>query len=234
MSTRGCHVRGRLNVGSGPYALAMANFAVRLVHGLGWDTSRQTRDQDGWAEHAAFMDELVDDGFVILGGPVGNGEQTLHVVEAVNEQDVKTRFARDPWASARLLQIGVIEPWALWLDRRPKQAPKHRSVPGWTPPSRSQPPGWRAWSVAPAAGDDGVRAAQPFQAAGSLGADAADRDVQFRADLRVGAGRVGHEHGQELLAARRELGERRAPGRVPFGGKDLLLDRRVAGELERL
>jgi len=94
----------------------MAHFAVRLVHGPGWDSTRPIREQDGWDEHAAFMDGLVDDGFVILGGPVGNGEQTLHVVEAVNEQDVKTRFARDPWASARLLQIGVIEPWALWLD----------------------------------------------------------------------------------------------------------------------
>ena len=75
---------------------------------------------------------LVADGFVILGGPVGNGEQTLHVVEAADEQDDKTRLARDPWASARLLQIGVMEPWALWLDSRPKQALRRRSdsVPG--------------------------------------------------------------------------------------------------------
>jgi hypothetical protein len=28
------------------------------------------------------MDGLVDDGFIILGGPVGDGEQTLHIVEA--------------------------------------------------------------------------------------------------------------------------------------------------------
>jgi len=97
----------------------MANFAVWLVHGPGWDPSRQIRDQDGWDEHAAFMDGLVDDGFVILGGPVGDGEQTLHVVEAAGESDIKARFAGDPWASAGLLRIGTIEPWALWLDSRP-------------------------------------------------------------------------------------------------------------------
>ena len=96
----------------------MANFAVRLVHGPGWDPSRPIRDQDGWDEHAAFMDGLVGDGFVILGGPVGDGEQTLHVVEAADENDIKARLARDPWASAGLLQIGTIEPWALWLDSR--------------------------------------------------------------------------------------------------------------------
>jgi uncharacterized protein YciI len=100
----------------------MANFAVRLVHGPRWDASCQIREQDGWDEHAAFMDGLVDDGFVILGGPVGDGEQTLHVVEAAHETEIRARLALDPWASAGLLQVGTIEPWALWLDSRPKSA----------------------------------------------------------------------------------------------------------------
>jgi uncharacterized protein YciI len=96
----------------------MANFAVRLVHGPGWDRSRPIREQDGWDEHAAFMDGLVDDGFLILGGPVGDGEQTLHVIEAPGENEIRTCLARDPWAAAGLLEIGSIEPWALWLDGR--------------------------------------------------------------------------------------------------------------------
>jgi uncharacterized protein YciI len=64
------------------------------------------------------MDTLVDDGFVILGGPVGDGEQTLHAVEAADENEIKARLAEDPWASAGLLRVGTIEPWALWLDSR--------------------------------------------------------------------------------------------------------------------
>jgi hypothetical protein len=100
----------------------MANFAVRLVHGRGWDSSRPIRGQDGWDGHAAFMDGLVDDGFVILGGPVGDGQETLHVVEAADENDIRVRLAKDPWASADLLRIGAIEPWTLWLDGRPKPA----------------------------------------------------------------------------------------------------------------
>ena len=64
------------------------------------------------------MDGLVDDGFIILGGPVGNGEQTLHVVQAADENEIRASFARDPWASAGLLRIGTIESWALWLDGR--------------------------------------------------------------------------------------------------------------------
>jgi hypothetical protein len=42
---------------------------------------------------------------------------------AADEQDIITRLAQDPWASAGLLRIGTIEPWALWLDSRPKSYP---------------------------------------------------------------------------------------------------------------
>jgi uncharacterized protein YciI len=111
--------RDALDVTSSQYAPVMANFAVRLVHGPGWDPSRQIRDQDGWDEHAEFMDGLVDDGFIILGGPVGDGEQTLHAVEAADENEIRVRLGWDPWAAAGLLQIGTIESWALWLDSRP-------------------------------------------------------------------------------------------------------------------
>ena len=96
----------------------VATFAVRLAHGPGWDAARPIRGQDGWDDHAAFMDGLVDDGFIIMGGPVAGGAETLHVVEAADENAIRARIAEDPWASAGLLQIGTIEPWALWLDSR--------------------------------------------------------------------------------------------------------------------
>jgi uncharacterized protein YciI len=97
----------------------MATFAVMLVHGPGWDPSRPIRGQDGWHEHAVFMDGLVDDGFLILGGPLSEGDRTLHLVQAADEAGIRARFAADPWASAGLLEVGTIEPWALWLDSRP-------------------------------------------------------------------------------------------------------------------
>jgi uncharacterized protein YciI len=96
----------------------MAYFAVTMVHGPGWDPSRQIRDQDAWDEHAAFMDALVDDGFLLLGGPVGDGQRALHLVQATDEHEIGARLGEDPWASMELLQIGAIELWELWLDGR--------------------------------------------------------------------------------------------------------------------
>jgi hypothetical protein len=54
----------------------MALFALTMVHGPNWDAARQIRKQRSWDEHAVFMDGLVDDGFVILGGPIGDGSES--------------------------------------------------------------------------------------------------------------------------------------------------------------
>jgi hypothetical protein len=100
----------------------MAYFLCTLVHGPGWDDSRGIRDQDAWNEHAAFMDELVDEGFVLVGGPVGDGDYTAHLIESPDRAGVLARLAHDPWAQDAHLVVGVLEPWSLWLDgRRPER-----------------------------------------------------------------------------------------------------------------
>jgi uncharacterized protein YciI len=64
------------------------------------------------------MDGLVEDGFLVVGGPLGDGARTLHLVQGIDEAEVRDRFDADPWAAAGLLQIASVESWALWLDGR--------------------------------------------------------------------------------------------------------------------
>jgi uncharacterized protein YciI len=96
----------------------MATFAVTLVHGPGWDDTRPIREQRDWPAHADFMDSLVADGTIIVGGPLADGSRTLHAVQATGEDEIRSRLAADPWAAADMLRVGSIEPWALWLDSR--------------------------------------------------------------------------------------------------------------------
>jgi uncharacterized protein YciI len=100
----------------------MAVFAVTVVYGPAWDRAVGRREQDGWDEHAAFMDELVADGTVILGGPVGDGTDVLLAVEAADEDELRAAFATDPWHVDGMLGFGRIEPWQLWLDSRAEPA----------------------------------------------------------------------------------------------------------------
>jgi uncharacterized protein len=73
------------------------------------------REQNRWDEHAAFMDALVDDGFVVLGGPVRDGAEFLLIVDAESEQAVEARLADDPWTPMGLLRIARIERWEILL-----------------------------------------------------------------------------------------------------------------------
>jgi uncharacterized protein YciI len=91
-------------------------FLVARVRGSAWDHDRLRREQQGWDEHAGFMDALVEDGFVILGGPVGegDGEEALLVVDAATEADVRARLADDPWGED-MLATESVRPWSVWL-----------------------------------------------------------------------------------------------------------------------
>jgi uncharacterized protein YciI len=93
-------------------------FAVRRVRGVTWDPSRPMRGQALWAEHAAFMNDLAAEGFVVLGGPIGAGQETLLVINAPSEESLRARLAADPWSKAQLLEIGRVEPWTILLDGR--------------------------------------------------------------------------------------------------------------------
>jgi uncharacterized protein YciI len=95
-------------------------FLVRRTHGRSWDASRLRREQLGWAEHAAFMDELLAEGMVVLGGPVGEGDghSALLVMEANDADEVRERLAADPWGED-MLATESIEPWSIFLRRAP-------------------------------------------------------------------------------------------------------------------
>jgi hypothetical protein len=96
----------------------MAMYLV-VVHrsGPSWQPSLPLEQQSGWDEHAAFMEALVDDGFIVLGGPLGDEQRVVHAVEAASEQQVRERLAADPWSGSHLV-VETIEPWTIRLDGR--------------------------------------------------------------------------------------------------------------------
>src|SRR3954447_2254198 len=90
-------------------------YVVTREPGPAWDGSRRMRQQDRWEDHADFMDGLAEEGFIVLGGPLGDGTRFLHVVAASGEQEIEARFAPDPWTALELLRVPSIEPWQILL-----------------------------------------------------------------------------------------------------------------------
>jgi len=71
--------------------------------------------QEDWPAHAAFMNVLQADGFVVLGGPLEGTPDTLLIIRANDAQEVASRLAGDPWTRSGLLRMTRVAPWTLRL-----------------------------------------------------------------------------------------------------------------------
>jgi uncharacterized protein YciI len=87
--------------------------------GPSWQPDRLVEAQVGWVEHAAFMDRLVAEGRVVLGGPLADERRVVLVMEAPSEGDLRRTLADDPWSGSHLV-VDSVDAWTLRLDgRRP-------------------------------------------------------------------------------------------------------------------
>jgi uncharacterized protein YciI len=75
--------------------------------------------QSWWREHANYMDELVDAGVIVLGGPLDDVRVAL-AVEAGSEETVREMLARDPWSETHLV-VDTVDSWTLRLDGRKRR-----------------------------------------------------------------------------------------------------------------
>src|SRR5215469_10734561 len=99
----------------------MPIFAVTTAKGPNWDHDRGIREQPFFTEHAAFADDLVDRGVILLGGPIGSDEAediALLAVEAPDESTLRSVFDDDPWIVHQVFRLKQVRPWTLWLDGR--------------------------------------------------------------------------------------------------------------------
>src|SRR5215471_1524518 len=96
-------------------AASATYFAVMRDHGENWNGALPMRQQAQWDEHARFMDALVDDGFIVLGGLIGAGQTTLLIIRAGSEAEIRNRLADDPWTHLGLLRSTRIDRWEILL-----------------------------------------------------------------------------------------------------------------------
>jgi hypothetical protein len=73
-----------------------------------WDHSRPPQEQDGFAQHAAYMGGLEEEGLIAMAGLLMESSDVLFVFLADSEEEVRARLAQDPWQQdghARLVRL---------------------------------------------------------------------------------------------------------------------------------
>jgi uncharacterized protein YciI len=76
------------------------------------------RKQDEWDAHAELMDAMVAEGFIVLGGPLGDGAHVLLIIDAASEAEIDALLAEDPWTPMELLRTVRVDSWEVLLDGR--------------------------------------------------------------------------------------------------------------------
>lgn len=67
----------------------MPYFVLIRERSSGWNWSVPLRRQPEWEAHAAFMDALETEGFILAGGPLGDEDDAARVMHIVSARDGK-------------------------------------------------------------------------------------------------------------------------------------------------
>jgi hypothetical protein len=68
--------------------MAMFHVVLRQA-GPDFDPALPLEQQSGWDAHADYMDMLVEEGHIVLGGPLPGG-RVAHAMEAESEKELRT------------------------------------------------------------------------------------------------------------------------------------------------
>ena len=93
---------------------------VRFGAGPTW-TSGPPDDQPGWDDHAAFVDELVARGTMVMGGPLADYSGSVILLENVGEDEARELLVRDPFIMNGVFVLEDVRAWNVYVDElRPK------------------------------------------------------------------------------------------------------------------
>ena len=93
-------------------------FVAISFAGSNRDQSKGTREQPFWDEHAAFIDQLVAEGFIMMGGPLIDKGGSLLIVSAKDENEVRAKLQNDPWFEKGILKLQSVTRWQIFIDAR--------------------------------------------------------------------------------------------------------------------
>ena len=65
-----------------------------------------------------FIDQLVAEGFILMGGPLVDEGGAMLIVNADDEDEVRQKLKNDPWFDRGILKLDSIKHWQIFVDGR--------------------------------------------------------------------------------------------------------------------
>jgi uncharacterized protein YciI len=79
-------------------------------------------DQPAWEAHAEFVEELIEEGTFVMGGPLSDYSGSVNVLEGVTAAEAADLLATDPFVANGVFEVDSIRDWTVYVDElSPKQ-----------------------------------------------------------------------------------------------------------------
>ena len=88
---------------------------VRWRAGPTW-TSGPPEEQPGWDEHASFIDDLIERGIFVMGGPFADYSGSLTLLDNVSEEEARELVLRDPFVENGVFELEDLRAWNVYVD----------------------------------------------------------------------------------------------------------------------
>jgi uncharacterized protein YciI len=88
---------------------------VRFSAGPTW-ASGSILDQPGWQEHADFIDDLIERGVMVMGGPFADSSGSVSVLENVDEHQAHAAISSDPFLANGVFVVEDVRAWNIFVD----------------------------------------------------------------------------------------------------------------------
>lgn len=89
---------------------------VRWRAGPAW-TSGPPEEQHRWEEHAAFIDQLIERGIFVMGGPFADYSGSHTLLENVSEEEARELVLQDPFVENGVFELEDVRAWNVYVDQ---------------------------------------------------------------------------------------------------------------------
>lgn len=97
--------------------LRIPRVIVRVGPGATWKEG-PPEDQPGWDAHAEFVDDLIERGHFVMGGPWTNRLGSISVWEGMDAEKVREVIQNDPFVQNGVFEIEDVADWTVYVDTR--------------------------------------------------------------------------------------------------------------------
>jgi uncharacterized protein YciI len=95
--------------------MAKTRIVVRFKAGPTW-ASGSVRDQPDWDAHADYVNDLIDRGIFVMGGPFADDSGSQSLWEGLDLDEARRIVHEDPFMTNGVFELVEIREWNIFVD----------------------------------------------------------------------------------------------------------------------